>query len=91
MTTLNVTGLSRAKVEFLRQLIALWRRQQRDRAGTRFEKIRKEDLPPRPEWLQRSLEAAQRSPLADLSEEEIGQLCIQLSEEAAREEAQVAS
>jgi hypothetical protein len=86
MATLNVTGLSKAKVEFLRQLIALWRRQGSERREAGL-KIRKEDLPPRPEWLQHSLEAASRSPLANLSEEEIGQLCIQLSEEAAREEA----
>lgn len=86
MATLNVTGLSRAKVEFLRQLIALWRRQGSECREPAL-KIRKEDLPPRPEWLQRSLEAAPRSPLASLSEAEIGQLCIQLSEEAAREEA----
>lgn len=91
MATLNVTGLSRAKVEFLRQLIALWRRQGKDRSETEFEKIHKEDLPPRPEWLQRSLKAAPHGPLAGLSEEEIGQLGIRLSEEPAREEAQVSS
>ena len=78
-------------MEFLRQLIGLWRRQGKDRPGTGFEKIRKEDLPARPEWLLRSLGAAPRSPLAGLTEEEIGQLCIQLSEETAREERQVSS
>ena len=91
MATLNVTGLSRAKVEFLRQLIALWRRQERDRSGSGFEKIRKEDLPPRPDWRLHSLEAARHSPLAGLSEEEIGQLCVQLSEEAAQEGSQVST
>lgn len=89
MATLNVTGLSRTKVDFLRQLVALWRGQGKGRSGSGFERIRKEDLPPSPEWLLRSLEAAQRSPLAGLSEEEIGQLCVQLSEEAAQEGSQV--
>ena len=47
-------------------------------------KIKKEDLRETPEWLKRSTEAAKRSPLAKMSEEEIGQLCEELAEKGAR-------
>jgi len=47
-------------------------------------KIKKGDLRKKPAWLKRSLSAAKRSPLARLSEEEVGQLCEEIAEEAAR-------
>ena len=49
-----------------------------------FKKIRKEDLAKLPAWLKRSLKAAKRSPLATMSEEEIGQLCEEIAQEATR-------
>jgi hypothetical protein len=47
-------------------------------------RIKKGDLRKKPAWLKRSLSAAKRSPLARLSEEEIGQLCEEIAEEAVR-------
>ena len=49
-----------------------------------FKKVKKKDLRKKPAWLKRSLEAAKHSPLARLSEEEIGQLCEEIAEESAR-------
>ena len=53
----------------------------------KFKKISKKDLPELPEWWKRNLERAKNSPLAPMSDEEIGQLCEDLAEKAAKEQA----
>lgn len=94
MDTLDVKGLSEKQVNFLQRLVALWKRQgysPQPHSGPVKQKIRKEDLPPLPAWWENTLQRVKNSPFATMSEEEIGQLCEQLAEEAAREEQQAAS
>lgn len=55
------------------------------RKSVKFKKIKKEDLPELPEWWKKSIEAAKRSPLGKMSEKEIGRLCEELAERAAKE------
>ncbi|MEW6754725.1 MAG: hypothetical protein AB1505_27650 [Candidatus Latescibacterota bacterium] len=77
MDTLDVTGLPEDRVRFLRELVALWRK--RDRAEE-VRKLREEDLPPLPDWWREALEEAKSSPLARMTEEEIGQLTEEWAE-----------
>jgi len=51
----------------------------------KFKKIRKEDLPEDPQWLKATAERVKKSPLAEMTEEEIGQWTEELAEEAAGE------
>ena len=76
MDTLNVTGLPKEKVRFLEQLIAEWQ----DEVATGPTKINRADLPPLPSWWERAIERAKGSPLAKMSEKEIGQLTEELAE-----------
>ena len=50
------------------------------------DKIRKEDLPKDPKWLEQAREDFKRGPLGKLSDEEIGQLCEELAERGARKQ-----
>ncbi len=89
MDTLDVKGLSEKQVSFLQRLIALWKRQgynAEPHPGLGRGNLRKEDLPELPAWWEQTLQRVKNSPFATMSEEEIGQLCEQLAEEAAREE-----
>ena len=55
--------------------------------STRVKKLKREDLPELPAWWKRNVERAQNSPLARMTEEDIGQLCEDLADEATRERA----
>ncbi|MBI2504534.1 MAG: hypothetical protein HYW07_15035 [Candidatus Latescibacteria bacterium] len=89
MSTLDLNGLSERQVHFLQRLVASWKRRNpgpEPHQGSGVGKIRKEDLPPLPAWWEQTLQRVKDSPLAAMSEEEVGQLCEQLAEEALRED-----
>lgn len=50
----------------------------------KFKKISRKDLPELPEWWKQALEDAKNSPLKNMTDEEIGQLCEELAERAAK-------
>ncbi len=80
MDTLNVKGLPENRVKCLRELIARWKEEETQESPPVFKKISKADLPPLPDWWQAALEEAKDSPLAHMSEEEIGQWTEKLAE-----------
>ena len=84
MGTLDVTGLPASKVKFLQELIALWKEEESQDPPPAFKKISKADLPPLPDWWQAALEEAKDSPLAKMTEEEIGQWTEKLAERGAQ-------
>lgn len=81
METLDVTGLPDERVRFLQELIAVWRAHSRaQQFAPEFKKLRQEDLPPLPQWWEDALREAKDSPLARMTEEEIGQLTEEWAE-----------
>mgnify|MGYP006971818132 CR=1 FL=1 len=84
MATLDVTGLSENRIRFLHELIALWRTHDPAEHAPEFKKISHKDLPPLPDWWRDALERVKDSPLAQMTEEEIGQLCEDLAERSAQ-------
>ncbi len=84
MATLNVTGLSDNRIRFLRELIDLWRAREKAGDEPEFKKISRKDLPPLPDWWRDAIERAKDSPLARMSEKEIGQWTEELAERGAR-------
>jgi len=82
MDTLDLSGLSESRKRFLRELISLWRAHDRPEAEAEpeFTKLREEDLPPLPQWWEDALREAKNSPLARMSEDEIGQWTEDLAE-----------
>lgn len=50
----------------------------------KFKKISRKELRDPPAWLKEALEDAKNSPLKNMTAEEIGQLCEELAERAAR-------
>ena len=51
----------------------------------KFKKLKKEDLPELPEWWKKIQKEVKKSPLGKMPEKEIGRLCEELAERAARE------
>ena len=50
----------------------------------KFKKISRKDLRKEPAWLKQAQESFKRGPLANMSDEEIGQLSEDIAEEAAK-------
>jgi hypothetical protein len=84
MDSIDVKGLPKNRVKFLQELIALWKEEETQESTPAFKKISKADLPPLPDWWQEALEEAKDSPLAHMSEEEIGQWTEKLAERGAQ-------
>jgi 2,4-dienoyl-CoA reductase-like NADH-dependent reductase (Old Yellow Enzyme family) len=84
MDTLDLTGLSENRIRFLRELVALWRAHEDAEREPAFKKISRKDLPPLPDWWRDALERAKDSPLAKMTEEEIGQWTEELAERGAQ-------
>ena len=88
MSNLDLNGLSEQQVHFLQRLVASWKRRNPDpepHPVPGMGKLWQEDLPPLPAWWEQTLQRVKGSPLAAMSEEEVGRLCEQLAEEGLRE------
>ena len=55
--------------------------------STKTEKIDRKDLPEPPTWLTQARERVQKSPLAQMTDEEVGRYCEELAEKAAKKRA----
>lgn len=54
--------------------------------STKSKKISQKNLRERPEWLKETLKRAKNSPFAQMTEEEVGQMCEELAGGVARKQ-----